>query len=479
MESKLYPLVNAYLNDEMHYSALALSEYIYARDKSDFALIMLLRSLCAMSCYERCIEMIELNDTLMRCSDVKIIYYKCRYATRKKNTECGLVGKGIVESEIDGTECGEIYESVENALMMYSTEHILKKSVRLLFEGLTKEDVRRKEILLEAYRHDNYNMEALIRMKNEGIVDKKELVSLVEDCKDVFMREVYMAVFYPCFEPDLYSLAFYSPWYGLKEARRYYKSGKDTLLFSLGTCMVKKYPGSEFSFISLGLFFLMAQNYQEARRCFYKAVQINNEYGRGWMYLGMAYSGMKECESSISCLKVAYKKMIGSYKPSLYLAIEYHRMNNFERASVFYKQALKINPVIQAQERYIALLIYYEYYAEALEYLNSQSNSILDLLRVYCNLFLGKVNEAQKHLLACKPDWKYYATAGFIDHLTNRLESAASNYNKALLKNHISLIEELLGLAIENIACKQNNNVYDYASDLFDCITPKCSFEIV
>ncbi|TBU18530.1 hypothetical protein CWI42_060120 [Ordospora colligata] len=479
MENKLYSLVNSYLNEEMHCSALALSEYIYTRDKSDIALIMLLRSLYAMCCYERCMEIIELNDSLMKYSHVKIIYYKCKYSTKKKNTEYGQIGKGIVENEIEDKKCNEMHESLNNPLVKYSTEHISKTSVCLLFEGLTKDDVRRKEILLEAYRNDSYNIEALIRMKNEGIIDKKELNYLVDQCNDLFIRDVYKAIFYPYFEPDFYSLAFYSPWYGLKEAKRYYKSGKETLLFNLGICMVKKYPGSEFSFISLGLFFLMTQNYQEARRCFYKAVQINSEYGRGWMYLGMAYSGMKECESSISCLKIAHKKMIGSYKPSLYLAVEYHRMNNFERASVFYKQALKINPVIQVQERYIALLIYYEYYAEALEHLHAQSNNVLDLLRVYCNLFLGKVNEAQKHLLACKTDWKYYATAGFIDHLTNKLESAASNYNKALLKNHISLIEELLGLAVENIACKQNNNVYDYASDLFDCITPKCSFEIV
>lgn len=243
--------------------------------------------------------------------------------------------------------------------------------------------------------------------------------------------------------------------------------------------MFKLYPNSEFSFLTLGLSFLLSSNYSEARRCFYKAVQINNRYGRGWLYLGMAYSGMKECESSISCLNMSQKTMIGSYKPSFYLAVEYHRINNFERASFFYKQALRMSPGIEVQERYIALLIYYEYYTEALSYLATQKSNLLGLLRVYCNLFLGKVNEAQKHLSACHPDWRYYATAGFIDHLMNKLDSAADNYSKALLKTHVNLIEELLGLTVENMSCKQSNNVYDYATDLFDNMTPKYSFEIV
>ncbi|KAG5859998.1 hypothetical protein KMI_03g04460 [Encephalitozoon hellem] len=458
---RLCSLISAYLMEEMDCSALALSEHVYREKKTNATIMLLLKSMYKLSCYERCIETIELNSSVMKIHEARVIYYRCKSLTGKKS-------KGLLAS----SGCDEELER-------YPPAEISRRSVRLLFEGLTKEDVKKKEILLEAYRSDNNNLEALLRMKNDCLINKKELLLLIDECKDKHMQDVYMEIFYPCFEPDFYFLPFYSPWYGVKLARQYYKSGKDMLLFNLGASMVRLYPNSEFSFVALGLFFLMSSNYSEARRCFYKAVQINNEYGRGWLYLGMAYSGMKECESSITCLNIAYKTMIGSYKPAFYLAKEYHRMNNFERASFFYKHALGINPSVQVQERYISLLIYYEYYPEALSYLAAQKNSLLGLLRVYCNLFLGKVAEAQKHLSSCQADWRYYATAGFIDHLLNNLDSAADNYNKALLKTHVNLVEELLGLAIENMTCKQNNNVYDYATDLFDNMMPKYSFETI
>ncbi|CAD25375.1 COMPONENT OF THE 20S CYCLOSOME/ANAPHASE-PROMOTING COMPLEX [Encephalitozoon cuniculi GB-M1] len=458
---KLCSLINTYLMEEMDYSALALSEYVYRREKTNATTMLLLKAMYKLSYYERCIETIELNSAMMRIHEARIIYHRCKFLVGKKS-------KGLLMD----AECDE-------KMVKYPAAEISKKSVRLLFEGLTKEDVKQKEILLEAYRCDNRNLEALLRMKNESLISKKELLVLIDECKDDLMRGIYLEIFYPSFEPDFCFLPFYSPWYGFKLAKQYYKKRKDMLLFNLGVSMVRLYPNSEHSFISLGLFFLMSSNYPEARRCFYKAVQINNKYGRGWLYLGMAYSGMKECESSIACLNIAYKTMIGSYKPSFYLATEYHRMNNFERASFFYKHALGINPSVQVQEKYISLLIYYEYYPEALSYLAAQKNSLLGLLRVYCNLFLGKVTEAQKHLSTCQIDWRYHATAGFIDHLLNNLDSAADNYNKALLKAHVNLIEELLGLAVENMTCKQNNNVYDYATDLFDNMIPKYSFEVI
>ncbi|ADM11614.1 putative cyclosome/anaphase-promoting complex protein [Encephalitozoon intestinalis ATCC 50506] len=458
---RLCSLISAYLIEEMDHSALALSEYVYRRKETDEIIMLLLKSMYRLSYHERCIETIELNSSVMRIHEARVIYYRCKFLTGKKSKDLPT-----------GVEC-------DKEIKGYPPAEISKKSIRLLFEGLTKEDVKKKEILLEAYRCDNNNLEALLRMKNDSLVNNKEFLMLIDECKDKVMKEVYMEVFYPCFEPDFHFLPFYSPWHGVNLAKKYYRSGKDILLFNLGVSMVRLYPNSEHSFAALGLFFLMSLNYPEARRCFYKAAQINNEYGRGWLYLGMAYSGMKECESSITCLKIAHKAMIGSYKPSFYLAIEYHRMNNFERASFFYKHALGINPSVQVQERYISLLIYYEYYPEALSYLAAQKNNLLGLLRVYCNLFLGKVTEAQKHLSVCKVDWRYYATAGFIDHLLNNLDSAADNYSKALLKTHVNLVEELLGLAVENMTCKQTNNVYDYATDLFDNMMPKYSFETI
>lgn len=457
---KLYSLVNTYLMEEMNHSSLLLSEYIYRKNKTTTALVLLLKSMYRSSYYERCVETIELNEFITKIHGTRVIYYKC---------------KSMMENRTKNIAMSADVEEVEE----HPTFSIKKRSVELFFESLTKEDIRRKEILLQAYSCDYHNLEALVRMSAEDLVSEMELLRLIEDCSDKYIKEVYMDIFRPRFELDLYCLSFYSPWYGIFLAKQHYRDKKHLLLFNLGVSMLKLYPNSEYSFVTLGLFFMLSANYSEARRCFYKVVQINAKYGRGWLYLGMAYSGMKECESGISCLNMANKLMIGSFKPSFYLAVEYHRMNNFERASFFYKQALGMGPSSQVQERYISLLIYYEYYTEALSYLAAQKNESLSLLRVYCNLFLGKIAEAQKHLSMCPTDWRYYATAGFIDHLMNKLDSAADNYNKALLKSHVNLVEELLGLAVENMTCKQSNNVYDYATDLFDSMTLKYSFEVI
>jgi anaphase-promoting complex subunit 6 len=458
---KLYSLIASYLQEELHWSSLLLSEYVYRTDKSITASVLLLRSLYGLSLYDRCVEIIERNTELARIREVRTIYYKSK-SRASNSTRCIALGPA-------GEEKIECQEPV----------NIRHGSIELYWEALTKEDSRRRDMLVEAYASDTYNLEALATLKREGLMSRKELEKLIETCEDKDMVSVYERVFNPVFDVDFYFLPFYCPWSGLLLARRYYGEKKSMELFNLGISMYRLYPTSEHSFASLGLHFLLEENFGEARRCFYRAVQINDKFGTGWLYLGIAYAGMKEGENCISCLNVAIKLMIGSFKPAFYLALQYHRMNNFERASYFYKQALRLNPAMQVQEKYISLLIYYEYYAEALSYLATQKSSVLGLLRVYCNLFLGKVAEAQKHLMSCATDWRYYATAGFIDHLMNRLDSAADNYNKALLRSHVNVVDELLGLAVENITCKQDNNVYDYASDLFNNITSSYSFDVV
>jgi anaphase-promoting complex subunit 6 len=458
---KLYSLISSYLEEELYWSSLALSEYVYRTDKSVAASMQLLRSMYKLSLHDRCVETIERNPELARVCEIRIIYHKSK--SRASNKTRGM--------EL-GPVSGEKIESHEPI-------GIKHRSIELYWEALTKEENKRRDMLVEAYVCDTCNMEALGMLKMEGLISGRELGKLIESCEDKEVAAVYGDVFNPVFEVDFYFLSFYCPWNGLLLAQRYYKDRKGLELFNLGISMYRLYPGSEYSFASLGLYFMLEASFGEARRCFYRAVQINSKFGTGWLYLGIAYAGMKEGENCISCLNVAVKLMMGSFKPAFYLALQYHKMNNFERASHFYKQALRLDPTVQVQERYISLLIYYEYYAEALSYLATQRSPALGLLRVYCNLFLGKVAEAQKHLSSCEADWRYYATAGFIDHLMNKLDSAADNYNKALLRSHVGIVDELLGLAVENITCKQDNNVYDYASDLFNNITSAHSFDVI
>ena len=126
------------------------------------------------------------------------------------------------------------------------------------------------------------------------------------------------------------------------------------------------------------------------------------------------------------------------------------------------------------QEGYIRLLIFCESYQEALSYISGiiksketrRLNNIL-LLKSYCYLFLGNLNESKDALEKCRKDYRYFCTKGYIEHLTNNIDLACDFYNKSLLLKNSSVIEDLMTSATRQ---NKENDVYNSCTEIFEYV---------
>ncbi|KAK6089626.1 hypothetical protein P3W45_001392 [Vairimorpha bombi] len=381
--NKLY--ISLY-NSELYDGSLLLSEYVYKKEKTKESFKYIILNLYRLGFYAKILDI--LNDISLDDYDIRLIYYKC---IQKTDT--------LPNNKSHYSSCTTSIDS---------TNIINKESVELLFISLTKKDILRKDLLIQAFQIDPNNLECLYYLIKEDLVQEKEVRTLLEDCH---LKNVYLEIFYPV-------------------------------------------------------------NYEEAKRILLKCLDFDKSDGHVYLYLGISYSRLRECEKSLICFNISNKKMVCTWKTYYYLSCEYQKMTNFDKARLYYKEGLSIDRNIKIQEGFVSLLIFCEDYKEALSYISSiirskeseKSNNIY-LLKCYCHLFLGNINESNNALYMCEKDYKYYCTKGYIEHLTNNVEKACDFYNKSLLLNNSQVVEDLMSCAIRR---NKENDVYNLCTEIFE-----------
>lgn len=504
----LYALSLKLLENDLNWSSILLSEHLYRSSKHNETLLILLKGLYKINCDTRIVKLIEDNGHLMDDSGLKILYYKAKYRLGDKerarvmdSTISKLISDTRSSSDkktkfsgtsenIFNTGNGDKALIVEtNTADLECSVEIKSKSIELFFEAMTKPDVIKKKLLIESFESDNQNLESLFYLLKDDLITKKELKRILEKTSEA-IKQIFFDIFFgfegckmenlfTAYRSCFYELPFYNPFYIFTYSKDLYHKGKKQLLFNLSFASLKLYPNSIYTYLSLGLYFLLLNDFSEAKKCLLKGAEIEKN-GYLFLYLGICYSGLRECENAVSCFNLSHRILIGSWKPVYYLACEHQKMTNYDRATYYFKEGLKLERNAKIQEKYVSLLVFCEYYEEALSYLASQNNPKHFLLRVYCLLFKGKINDSKIFLNQCEKDWKYYATAAYIEHLLNNLEKAADLYSRSLLIHNETIIEDLMSLVIENQASKTENDVYKYCTELFDNLFSKfVEFDVV
>ncbi|KAF7680948.1 Cell division cycle protein 16 like protein [Astathelohania contejeani] len=445
--------------NEMHWSVLVISEFLYMQDENIIYLNFILNSLFHLCMHERCIQIIQNKRELLDYKEIRMIYLKSIIKTKEEDK---------IYLYHQANQLKKIRHKVEYCYLLD------EEAIEMFYEAQTKKGKERKDMLVNAFKKDEQNLEPLLYLSIEESIDTDELLNIIMNMSNKPLSELYHKILFPSFEGfNFYNPQIFSPFRGEKISRFLFQANRKEELFGLGVFLIKQYPNVPEGYLVLGINYLLVENYKEAKRCFYESVKIDPERGRAWLYLGISYSGLKECENAVSCFNSALKLMIGSFLPAYYLGYEYHKMNNQIHAESFYKLALEMKSDSELIKKYCTLLIFHENYEEALELLE---NTNFDLLKCYCNLFLGKIKAGEMLLKRCNHDWKYYATLGFIRHAKNNLNEAMSCYSQALiLCNKNTVLEELMALVIENTSNEEDNIVYDYSSDLFDALDFKKS----
>lgn len=457
--------LGCYISEGFYWSALLLGEYLYNKENSIKVLHTIVEAMYGLGFYERCINVIESNEELQEYYEMCKIYLqsisKMRGNRGRRQTRNI---KMLIERPKKRLRASNICISQESVIRFY--------------ESRCTEDPQKH--LIESFLMDPRNLEALFFLKVNSLMNDQELIGILSQSNVRWCEEYFYTIL---FSKSSIREKF-SPISFLNSAKELYLQRNGVDLFALGIYMIQLYKESEYSYFILGLYYLYKNNYEESKKCFYKTLKINDRFGRGWICLGISYSGLKECINALECFTNAQQQMPGSSLPSLYLGFEYHKMNNLEQAEIWYRKSLSMEQNAIVVQRYSAFLISNEKYSEALELLSYTSSEIenrylrnqasLNLLRCFCNLFTGKISHAQMHLSKCEHDWRYFATSGFIKHIQNEAEEASYDYHQALIRTrHNSVVEDLLNHAVDVMAGVEENTAFNYASDLFEALDLK------
>ncbi|ELA41246.1 uncharacterized protein VICG_01735 [Vittaforma corneae ATCC 50505] len=460
----------AFLNHELYWSSLLIAQSTLPNSSiPDYFLI--LKSLLHLGFHKEIQRIVELNTDLLKIQEIKLLYVRS--------------GK---ESSV---------QPITN-VQVPTFDTLDSTSVELLFTALSKKELLRKQQFVLSFERDSRNIEPLIYLYKESLCNFKEMAALIDKIPNTHLRSIMSALISGDVSIDnivcplvICSLAYKTLF------EREMMSGS-ALLFRVCVRNLDLFGDCEFIYLGMGMYYLAKEKYKEALSCFYKAIEINKNLGPGHLLAGICHSKLKETEYAVKVLNNAYSIMSSSYIPAYCLAYEYQLMNNIPKAKHYFKRSislmedsLAINEVPKNKKHrsirqetssidniygkptdyrviysFIYCLIYNEEYEEAMRYL--ELFSIKNILKVFCLLFTGKLEEARASLEECEKNSYYFVCKGFICHLIDDLENAIQNYEKSLAFGANSVIESLLNMAYENKVNSRPNRAFDYSNCLFE-----------
>ncbi|KCZ75901.1 hypothetical protein H311_03111 [Anncaliia algerae PRA109] len=452
----LSDLCYEYTKQGLFFSALSLGEYLYNKIKSIDVLYDIIVSMYNLNYTGQVIKIFEQKKEIQNIFELRKIYFKCL----KK----------------------QLIIKLDDNLSDYKREQkneikLKNKSILKLYENTSK---NKSNNLVEAFQLDNKNLEALILLHKNSLVSQGKIHQLIDSMEEKELIEVYTCIF----SEKNYLTNIYSPLTFFKLAKELYYEKNSDQLFLLGTSLVEGYNQCEYSYFILGMYFLLKNELNDAKACFYQSLKLNDNFGDGWIAYGIVNSTIKECMNAANCFENAYEKMPGSFKPSLYLGYEYHKMNNQELADLWYKKTLEMEVNSVVVQKYSSFLISHDRIDEAmslLQYKNTpledkrlQNDDLLNYLKIFCLILKNNLNEAESLLKDTKESWRTYALYGFIRQIQNNLEDSIMNYHESLIRNKKNgFIEDILTHALEVNSDKNINSVMEYSNLLFEALDLK------
>lgn len=368
---------------------------------------------------------------------------------------------------------------------------LVSASLLNLFSALNKKEQVRKRFLVRAFHEDPRNIEALALLRGEALCTPCEIDALILG-SDKLGGEGYGGFLQSLFAPPkgrnpLCPLSVYI------SAAALYEAGAHDELLRLAVCAAEGFPASEATHETMGLYYMARNRPREARCSFLRAIELNHHGGSAYLFCGVAQALLRETEKAVTMLGMANAIMGSSHRPAYFLAYEFQQMNNFPKARHYYTRCLSAilgpdeaapgtkrsrvsaQPLSAADQAVVNsavyCLIYNEDYDEAMRYIDLFN--ITNLLRVFCLLFTGAVDAARAALPAAAEDPLAEAARGFLLHLADDFAGAAAAYECCLVRQRVSVVEDLMTMALENAAGEGGNHAFDYSNALFDALEYK------
>ncbi|XP_010274424.1 PREDICTED: anaphase-promoting complex subunit 6 [Nelumbo nucifera] len=240
--------------------------------------------------------------------------------------------------------------------------------------------------------------------------------------------------------------------------------GHSNELYLMACNLVKDYPQKALSWFAVGCYYYCIKKYDQSRRYFSKATQLDGTFAPAWIGYGNAYAAQEEGDQAMFAYRTGARLFPGCHLPTLYIGMEYMRTHSFKLAEQFFLQAKTICPSDPLVYNELGVVAYHmkEYkkavwwFEKTLAHIPSSLSEMWEPTVVNLAHALRKLkmyHEAisyyEKALALSTRSLSTYAGLAYTYHLQDNFNAAITYYHKALwLKPDDQFCTEMLTLAL-------------------------------
>ncbi|XP_024922451.2 anaphase-promoting complex subunit 6 isoform X1 [Ziziphus jujuba] len=260
--------------------------------------------------------------------------------------------------------------------------------------------------------------------------------------------------------------------------------GHSNELYLMACNLVKDYPQKALSWFAVGCYYYCIKKYDQSRRYFSKATNLDGAFPPAWIGYGNAYAAQEEGDQAMSAYRTAARLFPGCHLPTLYIGMEYMRTHSFKLAEQFFMQAKIICPSDPLVYNELGVVAYNmkEYsksvwwFEKTLTHVPSPLSEIweptvVNLAHAYRKLkmYQEAISYYDKALALSTKSVSTYAGLAYTYHLQDNFTAAITYYHKALwLKPDDQFCTEMLSLALlDECRCGADPKVEFRSNDVY------------
>ncbi|XP_010060710.2 anaphase-promoting complex subunit 6 [Eucalyptus grandis] len=254
--------------------------------------------------------------------------------------------------------------------------------------------------------------------------------------------------------------------------------GHSNELYLMACNLVKDYPQKALSWFAVGCYYYCIKKYDQSRRYFSKATNLDGTFPPAWIGYGNAYAAQDEGDQAMSAYRTAARLFPGCHLPTLYIGMEYMRTHSFKLAEQFFMQAKTICPSDPLVYNELGVVSYHmkeynkavRWFEKTLAHISSSLSemwepTVVNLAHSYRKLKM--YNEAilnyEKALALSTRSVCTYAGIAYTYHLQDNFTAAITYYHKALrLKPDDQFCTEMLSLALIDECRRGVDSKFEY-----------------
>ncbi|KAK9471953.1 uncharacterized protein V1510DRAFT_418854 [Dipodascopsis tothii] len=220
-------------------------------------------------------------------------------------------------------------------------------------------------------------------------------------------------------------------------------------LFLLAHDMAENHPDEPVTWLTVGVYYLAAQNPAEARRYFSKASIMDPHFGPAWIGFAHTFAVEGEHEQAISAYSTAARFFQGAHLPPLFLGMQHLQLHNFTLAEEYLESSYAICKTDPLLLNEMGVVLYHknhldralDFFFEALKVAEELDSDTKAWVPIKVNLghafrqlrrWPEAVANFEEVLRVAKHEPEVYSAVGLVNLQMGRTAEAVLNFQEAL-----------------------------------------------